>query len=61
MANVPEDILDNYAKDMMKKEDAVKNIYERVIEDKVFQVVKNSIKLNNQEISVEDFNKMFEQ
>ena len=60
MANVPEDILDNYAKDMMKKEDAVKNIYDKVIEDKVVEIIKNSIKLNNQEVSVEDFNKMFE-
>jgi len=60
MVGMGDDILENYAKDMMKKEDTVKGIYERVIENKVFEIVKSKVKLVNKEISVEDFNKMFE-
>jgi trigger factor len=55
-----DDILENYAKDMLKKEDTVKGIVERVSENKVFDIVKNNVKLDTKEVSIEEFNKMFE-
>ncbi len=60
MVGMGDDILDNYAKDMLKKEDTVKGIVERVAENKVFEIVKNSVKLDTVEVSIEEFNKMFE-
>lgn len=60
MLNVPEDILANYAQDMLKKEETVKNMVEKVLEEKVLEVVKASVKLDKKAISYEDFNKMFE-
>lgn len=60
MLNVPEDILANYAQDMLKKEETVKNMVEKVLEEKVLEVVKTSVKLDKKAISYEDFNKMFE-
>jgi len=61
MIGMEDDIIANYAKDMIKKEDTLKNIIERVAEQKVFAVVKETVKLDNKEVSIEEFNKMFEE
>ena len=60
MVGLEDEILDNYAKDMLKKEDTIKNIVDKVAEDKVLDAVKKAIKLNEKSISIDDFNKMFE-
>lgn len=60
MLNVPEDILANYAQDMLKKEETIKNMVDKVLEEKVLDVVKTKVKLDKKAISYEDFNKMFE-
>ncbi len=60
MVGMGDDILDNYAKDMLKKEDTVKGIVERVAENKVFEIVKSNVKLDTKEVTIEEFNKMFE-
>ena len=60
MIGVEDDILANYAKETLKKEETVRNIADKVMEDKVLETVKKSIKLNKKEISIDDFNKMFE-
>ncbi len=61
MIGMEDDIIANYAKDMIKKDDTLKNIIERVAEQKVFAVVKETVKLDNKEVSIEEFNKMFEE
>ena len=38
----------------------IKNMVEKVLEEKVLEVVKTSVKLDKKAISYEDFNKMFE-
>lgn len=60
MIGLDDEILGNYAKDLLKKEDTLKNIIDKVAENKVFEVVKAAVKLDSKEISIEDFNKMFE-
>lgn len=60
MVGMDEEIIVNYAKDMLKKEETLKNIIEKVAEEKVFEVIKNTVKLDIKEVSVEEFNKMFE-
>ena len=60
MIGVEDDILANYAKETLQKEETVRNIADKVMEDKVLEAVKNSVKLNKKEISMDDFNKMFE-
>ncbi len=60
MVGLDDSILDNYAKDMLKKEDQLKNIVERVAENKILASVKEAVKLTEKEISIEDFNKLFE-
>lgn len=60
MVGMGDDILDNYAKDMLKKEDTVKGIVERIAENKVFEYVKANVQVEYKEVAIEEFNKLFE-
>jgi trigger factor len=60
MIGMGDDILDNYAKDILKKEETVKNIIEKVAENKVLDIVKNAVKLDVKEVTIDEFNKLFE-
>jgi trigger factor len=61
MIGMDDEIIANYAKDMMKKEETVQTIVDRVTDQKIFAVIKEAVKLDNKEVSIEDFNKMFEE
>ncbi len=61
MMNIPEDVLENYAKETLKKEDARKHLLEKALEDKIVVAIKNAVKVERKKISVEDFGKLFEQ
>lgn len=60
MANVPDDLLEKYASDMLKDKKIVSNIAERATEEKIIETIKSHVSLNEKNISVEDFYKMFE-
>ncbi len=60
MIGMDDEVIANYAKDMLKKEETLKNIVDKVTEEKVFAIVKNAVKLENKVVSIEEFNKMFE-
>lgn len=61
MMNVPEDLLEKYASDMLKDKKMVNNLVDRAVEDKILTVIKEHVTLNNKEVAVEDFYKMFEE
>ena len=61
MNNVPEDVLDNYAEEQLKKGENVENFVERAIDIKLMQALKPMVKLNKKEISFDDFNKMMQE
>lgn len=60
MMNIPDDILDSYANEMLKKQESVENLARQAMEDKLLEVVKNAISLQKESISMEDFGKLFE-
>ena len=60
MLSVPEEILENYAKEMLKKKESVEGLVNRVVETKLAAALKNQLTLEHKGISAEDFNKMFE-
>ena len=60
MVGLGDEILDNYVKDMMKKEETVRNFIDRAAEEKVLAVIHQNVKLDEKQISIEDFNKLFE-
>ena len=60
MINVPDELLDNYSKEMLKKRESVEALVNRVVEAKLSDALKTQVSLNHKSISVEDFNKMFQ-
>lgn len=60
MINVPEELLENYSKEMLKKRESVEALVNRAIESKLAAAVKGQVTLNHKAVSVEDFNKMFQ-
>jgi len=60
MSNVPEEYIDNYVNDLMKKNESVDAFVDRAIDMKLTQALKTAVKLNEKKISLEDFNKLFE-
>ena len=59
MMNVPEDLLTNYAGDMLKKEETRQNILDQAMSAVVANHLKGVVKLNQKAISMEDFNKLY--
>ena len=60
MLNIPDELVENYAKEMLKKKESVEGLVNRVIETKLTNAVKPQVTLEHKSISAEDFNKMFE-
>lgn len=60
MLSVPEDVLDNYAKDMLKNKETLQNVIDRAVEDKLAAWLKEHVKLDVKEVSVDEFNALFE-
>ncbi len=60
MMSVPDDILANYAQEMLKKKETVEGLVGRVVESKLAAALKTQVTLEDKTVSVEDFNKMFE-
>ena len=52
-------LLERYAKDMLKKEDQVRGIVERVLENKVFDFVKSAVKLDNKTVTMEQMQELY--
>ena len=61
MNNVPDEYLENYANDMLKKKEYVDNLVDRSIDRKLTEVMKGVVKLNPKEVTLDEFNKMMEQ
>ena len=60
MINVPEELLENYSKEMLKKRESVEALVNRAVEAKLSEALKGQVSLNNKTVSVEEFNKMFQ-
>ncbi|MBR5351014.1 MAG: trigger factor [Prevotella sp.] len=58
MSNVPDEYLENYANDMLKKKEYVDNLVDRSIDRKLTEALKTVVKLNNKDVSLEEFNEM---
>ena len=58
MSNIPDEYIENYAADMLKKKEYVDSLVDRSIDRKLTAVLKGVVKLNEKSISLDDFNKM---
>ena len=58
MNNVPDEYVENYAKEILKKRENVDGLVDRAVDIKLTDALKKVVKLNEKEISLDDFNKM---
>lgn len=60
MTNVPEDAVEHYAGEILKDEKANSQIANQTAEMKLFAAIKDAVTLDEKNVSVDDFNKLFE-
>ena len=60
MMNIPDELLDNYSKEMLKKRETVDGLVNRAIESKLTAALKKDVKLKSKKVTVDEFNKLFE-
>lgn len=60
MVNIPEEYMEQYAGEMLKKKEQVNMLVDRCIDTKLVAALKESVTLDHKAVSVEDFRKMFE-
>ena len=61
MSNIPDEYLENYAQDMLKKRENVDGLVDRAIDVKLIAALKSVVKLNEKKITLEDFQKMLQE
>jgi trigger factor len=61
MSNVPDDVLDNYAAEQLKKRENVDNFVDRAVDVKLTAALKGIVKLNEKEVTLDAFNKMMQE
>lgn len=61
MNNVPDEYVENYAKELLKKDETVNQMVNRALDAKLTTALKEVVKLDHKEISLDDFNKMMEE
>lgn len=60
MTDVPDEYLENYANDIIKKQENIENIIDQAIDQKLIAALKATVKLNEKTVTPEEFNKLFE-
>ncbi len=60
LSHIPEDLLTNYASDLLKKEDSKKRILDQAVNRLLIDFLKGVVKLKEKEISLEEFNQLYE-
>ena len=60
MVAVPNDVLENYAREMMKNSQQSQQIVENIKNEKFIEIAKSNITLEKKAISLDDFSKMFQ-
>lgn len=61
MMNVPEDALTNYANEMLKNQQQAEGLVARTVENKIVAKAKEVVKLNEKSVTLDEFNKAFEE
>ena len=58
MSNIPDEYLENYANDLLKKRENVESFVDRAVDDKLREALKTAVKLNEKEVTLDEFNEM---
>ena len=60
MSNVPDDVLENYAEEQLKKRENIDNFVDRAVDLKLTEKLKTVVKLDEKSVTLDEFNKMME-
>ena len=60
ISNVPDDYLENFAKEMLSKPEEARRIYDQKAEEKLMAYIKSAASLSEKELSSEKFRKLYE-
>ncbi len=60
ISNVPDDYLENYARELMSKPEDARKYYDQKAEEKLIGYIKSTVKLDEKEVSSEKFRKLYE-
>ncbi len=60
MGNVPDDVIDRYAHQLLEKPEYSNEISNRAMDNKVFDAIKNAVGVDEKNVTVDEFQKLFE-
>jgi trigger factor len=60
IADVPDDTLEKYSRESLGREEERNRYMEGLMENKVFEFMQKTVKLDTKEVTLQEFNKMFE-
>lgn len=58
--NVPDEHIEQYAREQLNKPDEARRLREQKFDEKIIQFIKNTVKLDNKELTLDKFRKLFE-
>ncbi|MDR1610886.1 MAG: trigger factor [Candidatus Symbiothrix sp.] len=61
MSNIPDQLLESYSQEMLKKEDSVRHLIDKSIEKKLTGLLKEELTLELKTVTTEEFQKLFEE
>ena len=60
MRNMPEDVLNKYAHELLENAEFSEQIEHQAMDDKVYAAIKEAVTIDEKTVSLEEFNKLFE-
>ena len=60
MANMPDDVIENYAEEQLKKRENIDSFVDRAVDLKLTEKLKTVVKLNEKTVTLDEFNKLME-
>lgn len=60
MMGIPDEMVENYANDMLKNKDSARNLVDRAMEVKIIETLKSTMGLEEKTIPMDEFKKFFE-
>jgi len=58
MSNIPDDVIDNYADEQLKKKENIDSYVDRAIDAKLMQALKSMVTLKHKAVTLDEFNKL---
>ena len=60
MMGLPPEMVENYANDMLKNEENARNLFDRAMENKIAEVLKDKLGVEEKTVTLDEFRKFFE-